>query len=65
MNKLQKEAIEFFLDKTVKLVQDNNFILTGVIKKLYDDALLFETPQRTALISLSKITEIILLNEVS
>ncbi len=61
---MQKEAVDFFVDKTVKLVQDNNFTLTGIIKKVYDDSLLFETPQRTALIALSKITEIVLMSGV-
>ena len=59
---MDRKAIEFFLDKTVKLVQDNNFVQTGVIEELFDDSLFFKTERVTALISFSKITEIVLIN---
>ena len=57
---MKKENIEFFVGKPVKLVQRNDFVLWGNIEELYEDALLFTTDQRTALISLSVITEIIM-----
>ena len=57
---MRREEIKFFLNKTVKLVKNDGFVLTGKILRVNDDSLLFETVQATALISLDGIGELIL-----
>jgi hypothetical protein len=57
---MEYEAIINFLDKTVKLEYHNGFNLHGIIKKLYNETILFETEQTTSLINLSDIKNIVL-----
>jgi len=59
---MQKKSVMLFKNKRVKLVQKNNFILTGVISDVFGDSLLFETDQKTSLISFDIISEIVSLD---
>ena len=56
---MQKNSVLLFLGKRVKLVQKNNFILTGTIEDVFDDSLLFKTDYKTSLISFDVISEIV------
>jgi hypothetical protein len=58
-----KEEILPFLNKTVRLVKGNNFVLTGKILQVNNDSILFETNQATSLISINSIKEIVLPKE--
>ena len=49
-----------FLNKTVRLVKSDGFVLTGKILKINDDNFLFETKQATSLISKDNIKEVVL-----
>jgi len=55
---MNREIISPFLGIFVKLVLEGNFALSGTIDVVYDDAILFTTRQKTALISFSRIQEI-------
>lgn len=47
-----------FLNKPVKIVLEGNFALNGVINKIFDDCLEFETKQKISLIHFSRIMEL-------
>lgn len=49
-----------FLNKTVRLVKSDGFVLTGKILKINKDNILFETEQATSLISKNHVREIVL-----
>lgn len=55
-----KSDLTLFLNKTVRLVKSDGFVLTGKIMKINDDDLLFETKQATSLISKDRVKEIVL-----
>ncbi len=55
-----KSDLTLFLNKTVRLVKSDGFVLTGKIMKINDDDLLFETKQATSLISKDCVKEIVL-----
>ena len=55
-----KSDLTLFLNKTVRLVKSDGFVLTGKILKINDDDLLFETKQATSLISKDRVKEIVL-----
>ena len=57
---MRKEDITLFLDRTVRLVKSDGFVLTGKILKVTDDDILFETKQATSLISTDHIKELVL-----
>lgn len=57
---MRKEDITFFLDRTVRLVKSDGFVLTGKILRVADDNILFETKQATSLISIDHIKELVL-----
>lgn len=58
---MKKEEIpEYFLNKTIRLIKNNDFILTGKILAINDSSLIFETEQATAVIELEHIKELIL-----
>jgi len=50
--------IKPFLGVFVKLVLEGNFALSGTIDMVYEDAILFTTAQKTALITFERIKEI-------
>jgi hypothetical protein len=55
---MNREILIPFKGKTIKLVLNGNFCLTGVIDDVYDDAILFSTNQKTSLIHFDRIREI-------
>jgi hypothetical protein len=57
---MRGEREVLFLNKTVRLVKSDGFVLTGRILKINKDNILFETEQATSLISKDHIREIIL-----
>jgi len=57
---MEKSDLTLFLNKTVRLVKSDGFVLTGKIMKINDDDLLFETKQATSLISKDRVKEIVL-----
>ena len=56
---MNSEDIEPFIGKEITLVLTGNFRLTGVILKATYDSILFETPQKKALINIAKIEQIV------
>jgi small nuclear ribonucleoprotein (snRNP)-like protein len=62
MMKLERENLKKFLDRQVKLVKKNGFVLYGVITAIYEDFIEFNTSQATSLISLDFVKEIVLIN---
>ncbi|MCJ7697122.1 MAG: hypothetical protein MUO73_02185 [Thermoplasmata archaeon] len=63
MSRDEKEHREFFLNKIVKLVKSDGFVLTGKILKMSKNDILFETPQTTSLIKINNIKELVLMKE--
>jgi hypothetical protein len=57
---MRGEREVLFLNKTVRLVKSDGFVLTGKILKINKDNILFETDQATSLISKDHVREIIL-----
>lgn len=57
---MRKDDIALFLGKTVRLVKSDGFVLTGKIREINDDNILFETHQATSLLATDHIKEIIL-----
>ena len=57
---MRKDDIALFLGKTVRLVKSDGFVLTGNIREINDDNILFETHQATSLLATDHIKEIIL-----
>ena len=57
-DKNRKERFRIFLNEHVHLVKRGGFILSETVDEIYDDALLFTTRQKTALISYDVIEEI-------
>ena len=55
---MNREMLKPFQGKRIKLVLDGNFCLTGIIKSIYDDTILFTTEQKTSLIHFERIREI-------
>ncbi len=53
------ENLDFFLNKNVRLVKSDGFVLTGKILKVDDEKILFETSQATSLISIKNIKELV------
>lgn len=53
------ENLDFFLNKNVRLVKSDGFVLTGKILKVGDEKILFETDQATSLISVENIKELV------
>ena len=58
-----REEITPFLNKTVRLVKNDNFVLTGTIRKVNDDNILFETTQALSLIWINHIQSIVMPKE--
>ena len=54
-----KSDLTLFLNKTVRLVKSDGFVLTGKIREISDDNILFETDQATSLISIENIKELV------
>ena len=52
------EILRQFQGKTVRLVLNPHFVLTGVIDMVTDDTIVFTTTQKTSAIHISKIMEV-------
>jgi len=63
MSRDEKERERFFLNKIVKLVKSDGFVLTGKILKMGKNDILFETEQATSLIKINNIKELVLMKE--
>jgi len=55
---MKREMLTQFQGRIVRIVLEPNFVLTGTIDMVYEDAILFTTRQKTALIHFSKIREV-------
>lgn len=56
---MDKQIFLQFVDILVTIVcERNNFRLTGYIRRVYDDAFIFETKQKTGALSMDEIREI-------
>jgi hypothetical protein len=63
MSRDEKERERFFLNKIVKLVKSDGFVLTGKILKMGKNDILFETEQATSLIKIDNVKELVLMKE--
>jgi len=57
-----KELLERFLNKKVRLVKDDSFVIYGVITKVADSSIIFYSDGREILISFNRIKEVVPLN---
>ena len=57
---MERTAIILFLNALVKLEYTNGFALTGVIKQVFEETILFETSQTSSLINLNDIRNVVL-----
>ena len=53
------EEIHPFLNKKVTLIKGNDFGLTGIIRQINTESIIFETHQATSVIDISHIKEIV------
>jgi hypothetical protein len=63
MSRDEKERERFFLNKIVKLVKSDGFVLTGKILRMGKNDLLFETEQATSLIKIDNVKELVVMKE--
>lgn len=63
MSRDEKERERFFLNKIVKLVKSDGFVLTGKILKMGKNDILFETEQATSLIKINNVKELVLMKD--
>jgi hypothetical protein len=63
MSRDEKEKEKFFLNKIVKLVKSDGFVLTGKVLKMSKNDILFETEQATSLIKINNVKELVLMKE--
>lgn len=63
MSRDEKERERFFLNKIVKLVKSDGFVLTGKVLKMSKNDILFETEQATSLIKINNVKELVLMKE--
>jgi ribosome maturation factor RimP len=59
---MNREMLAPFQGAYVKLVLEGNFVLSGTIEMVYEDAILFTTTQKTALITFDRIKEVTPMN---
>lgn len=60
---MRGEHKALFLNKTVRLVKSDGFVLTGKILRIDKDNILFETDQATSLIATDHVKELVLKKE--
>jgi hypothetical protein len=63
MSRDEKERERFFINKIVKLVKSDGFILTGKILKMGKNDILFETEQATSLIKINNVKELVVMKD--
>lgn len=56
---MNREILEQFLGKKIKLVLNENFCLYGIIDMVYEDCIVFTTNQKTSAISFNRIMEVV------
>ena len=56
----REEIPDLFLNKFVKIVKPDGFVLSGKIRQVNENNILFESDQATSVINLKNIYEIIL-----
>ena len=61
MRRDEKDQERFFLNKIVKLVKSDGFVLTGKVLKMSKNDILFETEQATSLIKITNVKELVLM----
>lgn len=54
-----KEFLEKYLGKPVRLVKDDDFVISGVIKEICNDSIIFYTDNKTVLLTFDRIKEIV------
>jgi sRNA-binding regulator protein Hfq len=64
MSRDEKKRESLFLNKTVRLVKSDGFVLTGKILKMDKNSILFETDQATSLIATNHIKEMVVKKRV-
>jgi hypothetical protein len=63
MSRDEKDRERFFVNKIVKLVKSDGFVLTGKILKMGKNDILFETEQATSLIKINNVKELVLMKD--
>jgi ribosome maturation factor RimP len=56
---MKSEELKCCNGKKAKLVLDNNYVLRGIIDKVNEDSIFFSTAEKTAIIRLDAIKEIV------
>ena len=62
---MNKKSLEKFLNRKVKLVKDDNFVISGEIKDVFDDSIEFFTDGKLIILAFSRIGEISPLKHVN
>ena len=60
---MEKGRKQILLDKECKLVQNNNFVLDGIVVDIDNFGIMFQTKQKTSFIAWTNIREITPLEE--
>lgn len=55
---MNREILEQFQGKKVRIVLEPHFVLTGIIEQISEDFILFSTSQKSSIIHFSKIREV-------
>lgn len=55
---MEKDILTRFLNQHVRLVKDDNFVISGKILSCHDDGIMFYTDNKTIFLSYSRIKEI-------
>jgi len=63
MSRDEKDRERFFVNKIVKLVKSDGFVLTGKILRMGKNDILFETTQATSLIKIDNIKELVVMKD--
>lgn len=63
MSRDEKDRERFFVNKIVKLVKSDGFVLTGKILQMNKNDILFETEQATSLIKINNVKELVLMKD--
>jgi len=63
MSRDEKDRERFFVNKIVKLVKSDGFVLTGKILRMNKNDILFETEQATSLIKINNVKELVLMKD--
>jgi len=55
---IEREDLLYFLNQKVKLIKSDGFVLYGVIKKVNQSSIVFETKQARSVLDFDKIKEV-------